>query len=350
MRVLAAASRLALGVLVEGSRRTLPAGALAGWVLLLVVAVLWGQHLLPEGRLNVAAPPFRGRFRVAVGSVVPAAVFAAIAIAVLPPLSRHLPWRLLLVVSWGTAVGWAVLLAFRDGHRSLAWPIARPREYVPAVSDIGDDPVGWLSTFAERAATREHPLHVNGHPPLMVLVLWVWDRLGFSGDNWAAALVIGAGASAVVAVAIVVRTLADEQTARRALPFLALAPFAITVATSADAFFLAVGAWAAAALAVGVRRGWWPVVAAGGLLAGALPYLSYGLLPIGAVLLVVVVGALSARAPRLSLPDVLPFLFGLLALPLLLTASGFGGSTALRQLIRHGPPDAATTAPICTRS
>ena len=65
------------------------------------------------------------------------------------------------------------------------------------------------------------------------------------------------------------------------------------MATSADAFFLGVGAWAAAALAAGLRRQSWPLLAVAGLLVGALPYLSYGLLPFGAVL--VAVGWLAVR-------------------------------------------------------
>ena len=305
------------------SRRAHGTAAVTGWVLLLVTAVWWGQHLLPEGRLNVHAPPFQGYFRVALLSVVPAALFALVAIVVLPIAARVLPWGALLLLSWASAATWAVLLALWDGHPSLARPIARHREYVPAVSDVGNDPLTWLSTFAEQAALKEHPLHVNGHPPLMVLVLWIWDRLGFSGPQWAAALVIGAGASAVVAAAIVLRALGDEQSARAALPFLVLAPFAITIATSADAFFLGTGAWAAAAVAVGLRRGSLLLLGVGGLLAGSLPYLSYGLLPLGAVLVVTGVLAVRARGRTIRHQEILALLTGLVVVPLLLTAGGF---------------------------
>jgi hypothetical protein len=65
---------------------------------------------------------------------------------------------------------------------------------------------------------------------------------------------------------------AGEDVARRALPYLVLAPLAISVATSMDAVFLGVGAWGIALLAL--RRGF-----LGGVLLGALPYLSYGLAP-----------------------------------------------------------------------
>lgn len=318
------------------SRRSTGVGpvlAVIGWAALLAIAVLWGRHLLPGGQLNVKAPPFLGTYRLALASIVPAAVFAALATAVLPSVCRWLPWRFLMLTGWASAAAWAVLLAFQDGHKSLHSPISRPREYVAAVPEVGSDPVGWLGTFAERAAARDHPLHVNGHPPLMVLVLWAWDRLGFSGGMWAAVLVIGAGSSAVVALAVTVRALGDESAARRALPFLVLAPFAITIATSADAFFLGVGAWAAAALATGARRGSPLRLATGGLLAGSLPYLSYGLVPLAAVLAVAAYLGLRASGGPLR-PGSRPWsgvqpwwvgvvVAGLLVAPVLFTLGGF---------------------------
>jgi hypothetical protein len=161
----------------------------------------------------------------------------------------------------------------------------------------------------------------------MVLVFWALDRLGATGPGWAGALVIAVGSSAVAAVLVTVRALGDEAAARRALPFLVLAPFAVTVATSADAFFLGVGAWAAAALAVALRRGSWVLLAAAGLLAGALPFLSYGLLPYGAVLLAV--GWLGLHRHGLpggraaAVGPALAFAAGLAVVPVALMASGF---------------------------
>ena len=326
-------------------RRGRAAAALLVWAGLIVVAVLWGRHLQPGGDINVDAPPFRGTYRLAPAAVIPAGVFAAIAVVMLPLASRILPWRTLLPLSWVSAVAWAVLLAFLDGHQTLTGPIARRGEYVPAVDEVGGDPAAWLATYAERAAEREHPLHVNGHPPLMVLVLWVWDRIGLSGADWAGALVIGTGASAVVAVAITLRALGDERSARVALPFLVLGPFAITVATSADSFFLGVGAWAAAALTLGVRRGQPAMVLLGGLLAGALPYLSYGLLPLGAVLVAALVLATrrgTGHGRVWSPPMVAALVAGLLVVPVLMTVGGFwwpDGVSATSQAWADGKGD-----------
>jgi len=293
------------------------------WAGLLVVAIVWGQYLLPGGDLNAPGPPFQGHYRFSLLSVVPAALFAVAAALLLPSLASRLRWGPLLGLAWLLAASWAVLLAAWDGHRSLGSPISGRNEYLRAIPMVGDRPVDFLQTFADGVAQRDFPVHVNGHPPLMVFVYWAWDRVGLVGELWAAALVIGAGSSAVVAVALTLRALGGEGAARNVLPFLVLAPFAITVATSADAFFLAVGAWAAAALTYGVRRGSPVLLASGALLTGALPYLSYGLLPLGAILVVAVVLALRRREERLGPTAVAAVLVGLAVVPVLMTLGGF---------------------------
>ncbi len=304
------------------------AAALAGWLLLLAVAVVWGHDLLPDGTLNVHAPPFQGHYRFLPRAVVPGTLLAVLGVVVLPVVAQRLAWRVLPVGAAAAAAAWAVGLAVWDGHDSIGGPLGRAHEYLPAVPRVGNDPHAFLVGFADAVAHRDLPVHVNGHPPLMVLVFWAWDRLGATGPGWAGALVIAVGSSAVAAVLVTVRALGDEDTARRALPFLVLAPFAITVATSADAFFLGVGAWSAATLAVALRRGSWPLLVVAGLLAGSLPYLSYGLLPYGAVL--AAVGWLGVR--RHGLPGgggrslvgpVVALLAGLAVVPAAFTAAGF---------------------------
>ncbi len=80
---------------------------------------------------------------------------------------------------------------------------------------------------------------------------------------------------------------------------------------------------AAAAVAVGVQHRSPALLAVGGLLTGALPYLSYGLLPLVAVLLVVGVVALQSIRHGLARWHIGAFVAGLLLLPVLLTAGGF---------------------------
>ncbi len=302
--------------------------AVVGWAVPLAVAVVWGHQLLPGGSLNVHAPPFQGHYRFSPRAAVPGLLVAALGILLLPVLAQRLPWRLLPPLAAVGAVAWAVALAVWDGHQSLGGTLGRAHEYLPAVARVGSDPAAFLAGFSDAVAHRRLPVHVNGHPPLMVLVFWAWERLGLAGTEWAGALVIGVGASAVAALLVTVRALGDEPAARRAAPFLVLGPFAITIATSADAFFLGVGAWAAAALAVGLRRGSWPLLGVAGLLAGALPYLSYGLLPFGAVL--VAVGWLGVRAHGRPAggragraAPLLAVALGLAVVPAAMTAAGF---------------------------
>ena len=79
-----------------------------------------------------------------------------------------------------------------------------------------------------------------------MLLFGLLDRLGLAGPGWAAVAVLLVGASGVAAVLITVRAVAGEATARRAAPFLVLAPAAIWIATSTDA------------LTMGTARGWSP--------------------------------------------------------------------------------------------
>lgn len=298
--------------------------ALTAWVALLAVAVVWGHELLPGGRLNVMAPPFQGLYRLLLLPLLPAVAYAVVIVLAWPLVAPRLGWPTLLLTSWLLTAGWAVLLSASEGTRRLWSPITRPHEYVAALPAVGNHPLGWLSGFTENFG--QHPLHVRGHPPLFVLTLWAWDQLGPTREPWAATLVIAVGASITAAVAICVRELACEQTARAALPFLVLAPTAVTVATSADAFFGGVGAWGVALLTLGVARRSLPAAFIAGVLLGALPFLSYGLLPFGAVPLVVVLLVHRGNArlvPGRAVATAMAVLVGLAVVPMLMTAGGF---------------------------
>jgi hypothetical protein len=135
-------------------------------------------------------------------------------------------------------------------------------------------------------------VHVRSHPPGFVLILWTLDWIGLGGRGWAAVLCIGGGASAVPAVLIATRELAGEDMARRAAPFLALAPAAIWIATTADAFYAGVGAWSACAVIIALRRrGRRSDLLAflGGLGFGVLLMLAYALVLVSLIPLVVAV-------------------------------------------------------------
>src|SRR5690606_41596218 len=118
-------------------------------------------------------------------------------------------------------------------------------------------------------------------------------RAGVGGGGWAPARFVLAGASAVPAVLVTRRALgAAAATVRSLAPALVLAPAALWVATSADAFFAGVLGWGVALLALasapGARRRW-AYAAGAGLLLGACPLLSYGLLHMGLIALAPVI-------------------------------------------------------------
>ncbi len=269
---------------------------LAVWFGLIVAAFAAGGVLHAFGMLPIDhLAPLHGHLGAPAASLLPAAVFAVAAVWALPAAVARLRFAGALLAAYGTALGWALLLAWsRDGP---AEPFTHPQEYTAVLPAVGDDPLGWLAGFVERLPG--YPTHVRGHPPLPVLVLWVPHALGLSGPLWAALLVIAVGCSATVAVAVTVRRLSGEAAARTALPYLALSPAAVWVATSMDAFFAGAGAWGVALLvlarrarpaAVNVAYG-----AAAGVVLGALPYLSYGLVP---YLLIPLVAVVVAQVPR----------------------------------------------------
>ncbi|MQY04711.1 hypothetical protein [Actinomadura macrotermitis] len=282
-------------------RRPVPVALLA-WALLVGVMFTLGQV---THQTEDAVAPMHAFVRLLTWQLLPAAAFAAVAIAVLPPLARRLPWRRLLLLSWAVGAAWAVVLAVSEGWSALHAPLDWPTEYPAGLAAVRADPAGWLRTFTDRL--NDYPTHVKGHPPLPTLTLWALDAIGLPGTSWAAAFLITTGSSSIIAIALTVRTLAGEETARRALPYLALAPFALFVATSMDVFFLFVAAWGTALLAH--RR---PLPA--GLLLGALPFLSYGLLPMFAV---------PAAVALIIRPRWIPLLAGLAVVPVAFTLGGF---------------------------
>jgi hypothetical protein len=228
-------------------------------------------------------------------------------------------------------------LAMIDGwQRGFAGRLTTRDEYVTQVPSITDIPAT-LRTFSSRILDYQPNswvTHVSGHPP-GALLTFVWlDRLGLHGGAWAGLLCLLVGSSATAAVVIAVRALADEQTARRAAPFVALAPTAIWVAVSADGYFAGVVAWGITLLAVAVHREVrFPTViaAAAGLLLGWGVFLSYGLglmgLPAAAVLT-------SARSLRVALRALGPAVLAALAVAVGFAVAGFNwfdGYTLVQQ-------------------
>jgi methylthioxylose transferase len=237
----------------------------------------------PEARLRAA--PLFGSWGVEVAghglAIVPALVLAELALVHAPRLAATLPWRRLLLAAGAGTVAWSVALAITAGGDRLGEPLEGGLEYLAVVDDV-HSPTEFLRTFGERV--DGYPLHIKGHPPGMALVVWALDAVGLGGPGWAAALVIAGAGVATAAVLVTLRSVAGEDAARCAAPFVALAPAALWLATSADAFYAGVGAVGIALVVAGSRP---RHHLAGGIVLGAAAFLSYGLVLLAVIPLAV---------------------------------------------------------------
>jgi hypothetical protein len=273
-------------------RLALTLAALVAWGVLLLVARLWGEAILDSGRvIRLASPPVVGwdDWTLDARVVFPLVVGGAGVVAA-PHLARRLSWRWLLLGFFALGALWAVSLALTMGTSGILHPLVlRGDEYLLDVHRVGS-PGPFLDHFVENI--DQYVVHVRSHPPGFLLILWTLDWMGLGGRGWAAALCIGGGASAVPAVLIATREVAGEDLARRAAPFLALAPAAIWIATTADAFYAGVAAWSACAVILALHRtGWRSHVLAvlGGLGFGVVLMLAYALVLTGLIPAVVAV-------------------------------------------------------------
>ncbi|GGJ80492.1 membrane protein [Streptomyces camponoticapitis] len=313
-------------------RRDLLAAS-AGAALVTAAALVGTAIQRSDGSLRVNWPPLLGTWDPRVGPGTPAALAVAVlVVAYGPGLAARLPWRALLVTTFAAALAWTFSLALVDGwHWGVARRLTTKNEYLTVIdrfSDIG----ATLRGFSDHIVIGEPgnwPAHVAGHPPGATLT-FVWlDRIGLGGGSWAGVWCVVIGGSAVAAVLVTLRALTDERTARRAAPFLALAPAAVWMGTSADGYFAGVAAWSLALLTLAAtRKVRLPVAAAlgAGLLYGFTCYLSYGLTLMALPGLGVLVLARTAR----PLP---PVLLGTLAVPVAFTLAGFNWWEAYQELV-----------------
>ncbi|MGP3990728.1 hypothetical protein [Streptomyces sp. 3N207] len=265
---------------------------------LVTAAVLIGGAIEREhGTLRVHLPPFYAELEPHLGPGTPAALLVAAAVLGYgPALAARLPWRRLLATAWGASMAWIWSLALVDGwHRGVANQLTSAYEYLQEVDRFGDVSAA-LRTFTDHILLHSPDNwvpHVAGHPPAAVLTFVGLDRVGLGGGPWASAWVITVGSSAAAAVLVALRALTGEQQARRAAPFLVLAPTAVWMGVSADGYFTAVAAWALALLALSARssdstrsvrtgrpasRAPRTAALGAGLLFGLTCYLSYGLI------------------------------------------------------------------------
>ena len=228
--------------------------------------------------------PIFGWWNAHVGwGTVPAIVIGMAAVLWGRQVVQRVPWRALPWATWATSCAWAFSLAMIDGwQRGFAGRLTARHEYLRQVPSVTDIPEA-VRTFATRIRDFQPNswiTHVSGHPP-GALLTFVWlDRIGLGGGAWAGVLCLLAGSSAAAAIVVAVRALNDENTARLAAPFVAVAPTAIWVAVSADGYYAGVAAWGIALLALaagGTIRVPMLAAAGSGLLLGWGIFLNYGL-------------------------------------------------------------------------
>ncbi|WP_406357475.1 MULTISPECIES: hypothetical protein [Streptomyces] len=310
----------------------------AAALLVLAAVLIGGAVQRRDGTLQVPWPPLLAHWSPHVGPGTPAAlVVAAAAVVYGPFLAARLSWRPLLLTVWGMSLTWTWSLALVDGwFRGVAEQLTTQHEYLRAVDRFQDVP-GALRGFSGHIlldAPDNWPAHVAGHPPGATLTFVLLDRIGLGGGGWAGAFCITVGTTAAVAVLVAVRALTEESLARRAAPFLVLAPAAVWVGTSADGYFTAVAAWAVALLALAVtgHRPAWSGLGSG-LLFGLTVYLSYGLTLFAVIGAAVLLLGEWRRRPRF-LPRLLPPLVaGFLVVPVAFAVLGFDWWEAYRLLV-----------------
>ncbi|WP_413753244.1 hypothetical protein NRF20_23815 [Streptomyces sp. R-74717] len=317
-----------------GRRRDLIAAA-AG-ILLVTAAVLVGRSIQDsDGSLYVHWPPLLASWYPHTGPGTPAAVVVAAAVVAYgPPLADRIRRRALLPTAWAASLAWVLSLALIDGWgRGIAERLTTKHEYLQVIDRFQDIGAA-LRGFDDHiliGSPGNWPAHVAGHPPGATLTFVLLDRIGLGGGAWAGVWCIVVGSSAVPAALVTLRALADERLARRAAPFLVLAPVAVWTGTSADAYFAAVAAWSVALLALAATRSVrLPRAAAfaSGLLYGLTCYLSYGLTLIAILLLTVLVLTRTARPFPLVL-------LGALVVPAAFTLAGYNWWEGYRLLVER---------------
>lgn len=270
--------------------------SVAAVTLLVVVAVLVGRRLNDGGEPILAGvPPLQGTWdpRIGVGTVLAPAV-ALLVVTWGVRWVKTARFSGLWPVTWAASAVWVLAVAWVDPWtRGVTSPLLSPFDYLIAVGRIqswGDLTSHFIASIPSDTA-QPWPAHVASHPPAALAPFVLLDRLGLGGPGPAAVLLLAVGTSTTVALLVASRALVGLDAARRLAPFVALAPGAIWIVTSADAMFMGVAAWGVALTAVACttrgRRAAIAGFAAGVVLASSL-YMSYGLMLILIVVAAVV--------------------------------------------------------------
>lgn len=252
--------------------------ALAGWASLLATVWWWGLWRVGHSRgdLKLDAIPLYGQWdwEISWRILVPVTAAAAL-IALLPRGVRKLRWPWDALVASVAAAGWSLALAVVDPGPQVWEDVERAYgQHVELVNSVG------IEMFVRDYTDQQpgYPVHLQAHPPGLVVGLWAASRAGLSGPAFLTTLALLGVAGSVVAALAVVRNVAGLPWSRAAAPFIVLVPAAVWH-TNADVIF---GGFALVGVACAVvatsrrrRRAVW-LATVGGIVLGAALLLSYG--------------------------------------------------------------------------
>lgn len=247
-----------------------------GGLLLVVLAHVVGRAIEASGTVILLPfPPIFATWAPHVGVGTVPAVLCLVAAVRLEQHAGAMSWRGLLTVGWMIGLAWTVSLASVDGDWGTK--MLSPHEYLHDLPRI-EDPWEFLRTFSGLivGVPDAWTTHVSAHPPLATLVFWALAWVGLGGGWWAGLACMIAGSLAGPAWAVTLRALGTEASARRLVPWLAVFPGAVWMGVSGDALFAGVASVGVAAAVWGAVHARPVVSLVGGLLLGAMLYLSYG--------------------------------------------------------------------------
>ncbi|MCC3761953.1 hypothetical protein K3N28_02565 [Glycomyces sp. TRM65418] len=275
-------------------RTALTAAVLASWALFLALVWVLGQYkdAITAEDLVLGAMPLFGswEWRLDVELLVPIGV-GVLLIAVLPVISARGRWRAVAAAAALGGIAFSLALALAHSH-PLTWQDL-DNHYGSRIHVV-DDAGGFgpfLRQYTDVQLTDVYPVHLQSHPPGLVLFFWAAAKIGLEGlvfQNAVIMLAAGAGIAAALAIG---RDVAGERLARRAAPFLVVVPAAFWH-NNADIVFAGVTLAAVACLVLATNRTGARAVAftaAGGLLAGAALMLSFSAVLLALPFLVVAV-------------------------------------------------------------
>lgn len=250
--------------------------ALAGAVGLVLLAHVTGRAIEASGTIILLPfPPIFAEWAPHVSWwTLPAAAMVVAAVH-LQQLAATMRWGTLLTVGWAVGFGWIFSLASVDGD--WATKLLSPHEYLHDLPFVGD-PWAFLGGFTGRIVNVPDAwtTHVSVHPPLATLFFWFLQQVGLGGPAWGALICMLVGSLALPAWAVTLRTLGAPMAARQFVPWAAVFPGAVWIGVSGDAVFLGVASLAVMSSCWGAVHRRLAASLAGGLLFGALLYLSYG--------------------------------------------------------------------------